>query len=96
MLDNIKLLLGKTDEEDDNLLKLLIQQATDEAKEYTHREDVCELESIIEKMVVYNFNRLGTEGLNSESYSGVNYSYISDYPENIMRVLKKKRKLIVL
>lgn len=96
MLENIKLLLGKTDEEDDNLLMLLIQQATDEAKEYTHREDVCELESTIERMVVYNFNRLKTEGLNSESYSGVSYHYTSDYPENIMRVLKRKRKLILL
>lgn len=96
MLENIKLLLGISSTEKDALLLLLIQQAEDEAKDFTHREDVCELQSTIEKMVVYNYNRLGTEGLNSESYSGVSYNYTTDYPEPILKMLKRYRKIVTL
>ena len=96
MLENIKLLLGISSTEKDNLLTLLIQQAEDEAKDFTHREDVCELQSTIEKMVVYNYNRLGTEGLNSESYSGTSYNYTTDYPEQILKMLKRYRKIVTL
>ena len=96
MLVNIKLLLGISSTEKDNLLTLLIQQAEDEAKDFTHREDVCELQSTIERMVVYNYNRLGTEGLNSESYSGTSYNYASDYPEQILKMLKRYRKIVTL
>ena len=96
MLENIKLLLGISSTEKDALLLLLIQQAEDEAKDFTHRVDVCELQSTIEKMVVYNYNRLGTEGLNSESYSGVSYNYTTDYPEPILKMLKRYRKIVTL
>ena len=47
-------------------------------------------------MVAYNYNRLGTEGLDSEGYSGVSFNYSADYPEPIIRALKAKRKLITL
>lgn len=96
MLENIKLLLGISSTEKDNLLTLLIQQAEDEAKDFTHREDVCELQSTIERMVVYNYNRIGTEGLNSESYSGTSYNYTTDYPEQILKMLKRYRKIVTL
>ena len=96
MLENIKLLLSISSTEKDNLLTLLIQQATDEAKDFTHREDVCELQSTIERMVVYNYNRIGTEGLNSESYSGTSYNYTTDYPEQILKMLKRYRKIVTL
>ena len=67
-----------------------------EAKDFTHREDVCELQSTIERMVVYNYNRIGTEGLNSESYSGTSYKYTTDYPEQILKMRKRYRKIVTL
>ena len=51
---------------------------------------------IEQAIVVYNYNRLGTEGLDSEGYSGVSLNYSADYPEPIIRALKAKRKLITL
>lgn len=96
MLENIKILLGITTDEKDALLNILISQVEDEVREYTNRDDICELQTTIEKMVVFNYNRLGTEGLNSESYSGNSYSYMSDYPESILRSLKRKRKIKTL
>ena len=96
MLEKIKILLGLTTNDKDSLLKMLITEATDEAILFTHNNNTNDLDSCIMKMVVYNYNRLGTEGVDSESYSGVNFSYSADYPESIMRQLRAKRKVMVL
>lgn len=96
MLDNIKLLLGITGNDKDELLELLIAQATTEARDYTNNRDVSKLSAAITKMVVYNYNRLGTEGLASEGYSGVSYTYAADYPDAVLRLLKQCRKIVTL
>lgn len=96
LLDKVKLLLGITEASKDDLLTLLIEQATDEAISYTHCNDVDQLNTTIVKMVVYNYNRLGTEGVDSEGFSGVSYSYSADYPESILRSLKSVRKIITI
>lgn len=95
MLANIKILLGlaSNDTSKDALLNVLIDDATDEAVLYTHNENIEELDTTIDKMVVYNYNRLGTEGVDNEGYSGVSFGYSTDYPENIMRGLRAKRKI---
>lgn len=96
MLEDIKLLLGITSTDKDELLELLINQAENDAMVFTKRDDVSMLESTINQMVIYNYNRLGTEGLDSEGYSGVSFSYSADYPESILRSLRAKRKIITL
>jgi hypothetical protein len=78
------------------LLTLLLYSAIDEAKEYTHRNRVDMLNSTIVQMVVYKYNRLGTEGVDSENYSGTTFNYSTDYPESIMRSLRAKRKVRVV
>ena len=96
MLEKVKLLLGIADNTKDDLLTLLIEQAIEEAIVYTHNECVDELNTSIIQMVVYKYNRIGTEGVDSEGYSGVNFQYTSDYPENIMRGLRAKRKVVLV
>ncbi len=96
MLNSIKIILGINDSSKDELLTLLLEQAIDEVINYTHDNCTAGLETTICRMVVYNYNRLGTEGVNSENFSGVSYSYSTDYPDNIMRVLKAHRKIRVL
>lgn len=96
MLDKIKLLLGITDDSKDDLLTILIEQAIDEALAYTHRDSADELDTSIIQMVVYKYNRIGTEGVDNENYSGVSFSYSADYPDSIMRGLRAKRKVVVL
>lgn len=94
MLDKIKVLLGLTDETKDTLLTILIEQAIEEAIDYTHNEEcINTINSTIIQMVVYKYNRIGTEGLDSEGYSGVSFAYTADYPESIMRALKAKRRI---
>lgn len=96
MLEKVKLLLGIADNTKDDLLTLLIEQAVEEAIVYTHNECVDELNTSIIQMVVYKYNRIGTEGVDSEGYSGVSFQYTSDYPENIMRGLRVKRKVVLV
>lgn len=96
MLDNVKLLLGISDTEKDRLLELLILQCTDYAMDYTHQDCPDILQSVIEQMVIYRYNSLGVENLKSESYSGISYSYMDDYPEHLIKMLKKYRKLVTL
>lgn len=48
------------------------------------------------KMAVVKLNRLGTEGLSGESFSGVTQSYIDGYPNDIVESLKAMRRVKVL
>ena len=93
MFDDVKMLLGITGNDKDELLELLISHATTEAKEYAGLDSVTPVLKIaIIKMVIFNYNRLGTEGLNSESYSGSSFNYSSDYPDNILRDLNTAKR----
>lgn len=97
MLENVLTLIGQSDTEDENLINLinlLLMQTEEEVLDYTHRDCILGMENLIVQMVVYRYNALGTENLKGESYSGLSYSYTCDYPENILRMLKKYRKLV--
>lgn len=97
MLENVKLMLGITDTSKDDLLSLLIENATQEVLTYTNQKSITDsLNTAILLVVVYNFNRIGTEGVDSEGYSGVSFAYSSDYPDNIMRLLKKQKKILTV
>lgn len=96
MLNKIKILLGLKDNSKDDLLTILIEEAIDEALAYTHRDSADGLDTSITQMVVYKYNRIGTEGVDSENYSGVSFSYSTDYPESIMRGLRSKRKVVFI
>ncbi len=93
MLETMKLLLG-LDASKDTLLQVLLNQAQDEAIDYTNNENVGS--SVIIQMAIYKYNRLGTEGLNSENYSGLSFNYMDDYPEPIVRQLKRYKRLGVV
>lgn len=97
MLEEIKLLLNITDESKDALLAKLIENAEEYITNYTNNEDALDhLQGTLTVMVIYDYNRLGTEGLASESYSGASFSYTSGYSADIMTQLKKYRKVKVI
>lgn len=95
MLEKIKILLGITDNTKDTLLNLLIEDATQYVKDYTHQEILpTGLDSAIRDIVVLNYNRRGTEGLQSESFSGVSQSYLDNLPKPLLKKLKNYRRLL--
>jgi len=95
MLEILQVLIGRTDK--NTLLNYLISQAQSDFKAYCNRNDVPEgTDEIIIQMVLVKYNRLGAEGLNSESFSGVSNNYIDGYPANITAALNTYRKMKLL
>ena len=97
MLDEIRLLLGDAASNfTDAQIALAYKMAISEVEEYCNREADAALELIAEKIAVIKLNRINTEGLSSQSYSGVSESYLDGYPEEIKMVLNRKRKIKVI
>lgn len=97
MVDEIKILLGVAkDNFTDAQIGLCAKQALAEVEAYTHRELDYELEMIAQRIALIKLYRLNTEGLASQSLSGVSENYIDGYPQDIIAVLNRKRKIKVL
>lgn len=93
----IKILLGDAAANyTDAQISLCYKLALAEIEDYCNREADLSLELIAEKIAVIKLNRIGTEGLASQSYSGISESYIDGYPAEIQAVLNRKRKIKTL
>ena len=51
---------------------------------------------VSQRIAIIKLNRMNTEGLASQSYSGVSESYIDGYPQDILSILNRKRKIKVV
>lgn len=97
MLEEIKLLLGDAAANfTDAQISLMYKRALAEVEEYCKRDADATLELVAQDIAVIKLNRLNTEGLASQGYSGVSESYIDGYPDNIKAVLNRKRKIKVV
>ena len=97
MIEEIKILLGDAAANfTDAQISLALKMAISEVEEYCNRELDAALELIAEKIAVIKLNRMNTEGLASQSYSGVSESYIDGYPAEILTVLNRKRKIKIV
>ena len=97
MLEEIKILLGDAASNyTDELINLTYKLSLAEVESYCNREADEVLSLMAEKITVIKLNRINTEGLASQSYSGVNESYIDGYPAEILAVLNRKRKIKVV
>lgn len=94
MIEEIKLMLGEAAANyTDAQIGLAYKQALIEVEEYCKRDADTALELVAEQIAVIKLNRIGTEGLTSQSYSGVSENYIDGYPSEIVAVLNRKRKV---
>ena len=97
MIEEIKLLLGDAaGNYSDALIGLCAKQALAEVEAYCNRVVDYELELMAEKIAIIKLNRINTEGLTNQSFSGVSETYIDGYPAEILAVLNRKRKIKVL
>ena len=94
MLDKIKLLLSQMNDDNDELLSTLIALCKEEAYIYCNLEEYDEkLDFIVIQMVIERYNRIGSEGATSQSFSGMSTSYDSFYSDKVVRFLNKHRKV---
>lgn len=97
MLEEIKLLLGDAaDNYSDMVIGLCAKQALAEVEAYCGRSADYELEVVAQRIAIIKLNRINTEGFASQSYSGVSESYIDGYPQDIISILNRKRKIKVV
>lgn len=97
MINDIKLMLGDTASNfSDDLIALYYKQSLAEVEDYCKREADAVLQGIADRIAVIKLNRLNSEGLASQSYSGVSESYINGYPADIQATLDRKRKIKIL
>jgi hypothetical protein len=97
MIEEIKIMLGDAAENfTDEQIGLCLKHAIAEIEGYCKREIDYELEICAQKIAIIKLNRLNSEGLASQSYSGVSESFINGYPTDILAVLNSKRKIKVV
>lgn len=97
MIEEIKLLLGEAASNySDAQISLCLKMALAEVEAYCNRQVDIELELIAQKIAIIKLNRMNTEGLASQAYSGVSENYIDGYPAEILAVLNRKRKIKVI
>lgn len=94
MIEEIKILLGDAASNyTDAQISLALKMAMAEVEAYCNRELDAVLELAAERIAIIKLNRMNTEGLASQSYSGVNESYLDGYPEDVKAILNGKRKV---
>lgn len=97
MIEEIKILLGDAAANfSDALISLCAKQSLAEVESYCNRKADTELEMIALRIAIIKLNRINTEGLTAQSFSGVSESYIDGYPQDILSILNRKRKLKVV
>lgn len=95
IIEKVNLLLDNPGK--DALIGMLIEDAKTESTDYCNLSAyVTKLDPVIVKMVIQNYNKARTQGIASESFSGVSQSYINGYSSDIIVMLNKNRKLKTL
>ena len=93
MLERLKERLDENELSDDKLQGIM-DDVTLEVLANTNQPILnTQLESAVISLSVIAVNRLGTEGLTSEGYSGVSTSYLDDVPPRVASILNANRRL---
>jgi hypothetical protein len=97
MLDNIKTLLGITGSTKDSLITLLISMVNEEILNYCNLTEVpAGLTNTAIQMVIIKYNRIGNEGIQSQSFNGAGESFTDSYPAWIISSLNRYRRIKLL
>ncbi len=93
-LEKLKIRLGISDNSEDNLLNMLLEDAEGEILDFCNRDILpIKAESLQRELVIIYYNRLGSEGETSRSEGGVSVSYSTEIPESIKNRLIAFRRL---
>ena len=93
LLERLKARLDEN-ELSDGKLQGIIDDVTLEVLADTNQPELnAQLESAVISLSVIAVNRIGTEGLASEGYSGVSTSYLDDVPPRVASIFNANRRL---
>ena len=89
LIEQVKLLTNNTNEQ---LISLVLEKAKAEICSYLNMDFSQAFDNITVDIAILKLNRLGAEGLSSQSYSGVSENYIEEYPPYIINQLNRYKK----
>ena len=87
--EQVKLITGNAD---DGLISLMLDKAKAEIESYLNVGYDTKHDNIAVDIAVLKINRLGSEGLSSQGYSGASESYIDGFPQEIRMQLDRFKK----
>jgi len=94
LLAKVKLMLSIADTSKDSLFDSFIDDAKEEVVNYCGLTEYnTKFNSTVVKMVLHNYTKLNTQGISSQSYSGVTENYIDGYSIDILSVLNANRRV---
>lgn len=97
MIEDIKVMLGTAASNyTDAQIGLCVKMALAEVEGYCKRDIDYELEAAVIEIAIIKLMRMNTQGLASQSFSGVSENYIDGYPAHIQALLDRKRKIKVM
>lgn len=80
LLNRVKVLLGITDNDNEELLREIIDITKSKILNYIDNTELPnELEFVLVELAVQRYNRIGSEGIASENVDGKSVSYESDF-----------------
>lgn len=90
ILSEVKISLGSSSFDKDELLLSLINRNSKAILNYIKEKEVPkDLEYIVAELVIARYNRIGSEGLNSENSDGVSFSYNNNSLDTYKKDLDK-------
>ena len=76
------------------IVESLYEDAIQDIQEFCNLKEVnIKHKSTIKDLIMFRYNTLGTEGIKSESYPSVSYTYERDIPARIKTKLRSFRRL---
>lgn len=97
MTEEVRLLLRDASSNfTDEQIGMQIKLALDFVETYTNRDIDYSLTLLAERIAVVMLNKMNSEGISSESFNGTSVSYIDGLPDDIIRALDKKRRVMFL
>lgn len=89
MIRRLLILLGNPPESEVETVETCLSMAQDAVLDYIGRDTLPKTaESIVIKLAIIYYNRLGNEGENSRSEGGISQSFSNDIPADILRQLQ--------
>ena len=93
-LEKLKIRLGISDNGEDDLLNMLLEDAEGEILDFCNRDILPDKAQVLQReLAIIYYNRMGSEGEASRSEGGVSVSYSTEIPENIKSRLLAFRRL---
>lgn len=92
LLNNIKLLAGINDDNQNDLISLLIFITREEIVSKTKANPDKIPDSLLIQMVVIKYQRRGSEALTNASYSGDSETFNNSYPKYILDAIEELKR----